>query len=183
MLYVGTSSHRKRTDLLPLVLAAVHEEYPAARLRIVGFDLQSQPRLHRLIEERGLLDSIVCEGGVSSDQIELFYRAAQVLVVPSAYEGLPMVIMEAFRAGLPCVATNVGGNSEIIEDGVNGFLVDVDQPDSIARRCGELLRNPDVARKMGAAGRAMMTEEFTDERQVLCYLSLYREILGGADRD
>ena len=182
LLYVGTSGLRKRTDLLPLILSEVREAFPDARLRIVGFDLDSHPGLRGHFARFGLMDAVVCEGALASAEIERFYRSARVLVVPSAYEGLPMVIMEAMRAGLPCVATAVGGNAEIIEHGVNGFLTEPDNPDAIAKYCIELLGDPPHAERMGQAGRALLTETFVLQRQVEGYVSVYERLLVGAPR-
>jgi glycosyltransferase involved in cell wall biosynthesis len=182
LLYVGTSGLRKRTDLLPLILLKVRETFPNARLRIIGFDLDSHPGLRGHFGRLGLMDAVVCEGALTSGEIERFYRSARVLVVPSAYEGLPMVIMEAMRAGLPCVATAVGGNAEIIEHGVNGFLVEPDNPDAVAKYCIELLADHPYAQGMGEAGRTLLTETFTLHRQVEGYLSLYERLLVGPRR-
>lgn len=175
LLYVGTPSLRKRTDLLPLILATVRQDHPQARLRIVGFDLATQTGLRGLFVELGLLDSVVCEGPIGSKQIRKFYRAAQVLVVPSAYEGLPMVIMEAFQTGLPAVATDVGGNSEIIEDGINGFLVPVDEPDVLAKRCVSILSDSALRARMSAT--ALETASgFNSAEQILAYIDIYNRL-------
>jgi glycosyltransferase involved in cell wall biosynthesis len=144
LLYVGTPGHRKRTHVLPGLLERVRASIPDARLRIVGFDWDRDPRLKAEFETRGLLPTVICEGPVRSGELGRFYAAAGVLVVPSAYEGLPMVIMEARRAGLACVATDVGGTAELIRDGVNGFLVDVDDEEALAARCVALLTDSEV---------------------------------------
>lgn len=176
LLYVGTPSLRKRTDLLPAILDGVRSQMPGARLRIVGFDLDAQPDLRRRFADRGLLDAIACEGALRSEQLGSFYTAAGVLVVPSAYEGLPMVIMEAFRAGLPVVATDVGGASEIIEDGVNGFLVPVDRPELFAKRCVEIVADPGLRRSMGASASRKI-QAFSLDGQVSRYVELYRQTI------
>ncbi len=175
LLYVGTAGIRKRTDLLPAVLTAVRRRHRTARLRIVGFDLEDQPHLAGKLAEAGFRDRVICEGAMTSDRVEPFYRAASVLVVPSAYEGLPMVIMEAFRAGLPVVATDVGGASEIIEEGVNGFLVHLDDPDAMGKRCAEIVADPDSV-GMGLAARRT-ADGFTTARQLDAYVFVYRELV------
>lgn len=181
LLYVGTASLRKRTHLLPYVLRAVRRERPRARLRIVGFELDGP--LRQLFAEQQVLEAVVCEGPRRSDQIAPFYRAAGVLVVPSIYEGLPMVILEGFQHGLPSVVTRVSGHPEVVEDGLSGFLVDPDDPAQLAARCLEILARPDGGRAMGEAGRALVAKRFGLERQVREYLRLYEAMLGKSERE
>ena len=176
LLYVGTSSARKRTHLLPFVLRAVRRERPGARLRIVGFHLDAG--LRELFAELGVLDAVVSEGPMRSEEIPPFYESAGVLVVPSIYEGLPMVILEAFQHGLPSVVTRVSGHPEVVEHGVSGFLVEPDDPERMAARCLELLAQPDGGRAMGEAGRRRVARRFGLDRQVREYLALYERMLG-----
>jgi glycosyltransferase involved in cell wall biosynthesis len=176
LLYVGTAGHRKRTDALPGILERVRASIPDARLRIVGFDWDRDPRLKAEFQARELLAAVVCEGPVPSGELGRFYSAAGALVVPSAYEGLPMVIMEAMRAGLPCVATDVGGTAELITDGVNGFLVDVDDEEALADRCIALLTDSEAGTRMRRAAQES-SARFDIGSQTTEYLEVY-EILG-----
>jgi glycosyltransferase involved in cell wall biosynthesis len=176
LLYVGTDRFRKRLHNLPFVLKKVRESIPDARLRLIGVDLDNSPDLKGLFQELGQLDSVVSEGRLLSHQIRPFYLASQVLVVPSAYEGLPMVILEAFQCGLPCVATCVGGHPEVIEERVNGFLVEKDQPDQMAQRCVEILRDPALRRRMSKAGRPLVADRFGVQRQAREYIALYERL-------
>lgn len=176
LLYVGKHSDRKRTLVLPHVLAAVRRELPDARLRLVGLDLDELPELAGEFRRLGLLAAVTSEGPLASSEIRRFYDAAGVLLVPSAYEGLPMVIVEAFQCGLPCVATRVSGHPEIIDDGVNGFLVELDRPREMAERCLRILGDAELRRRMGAAARRRARDRFGLDRQLEEYLALYREI-------
>jgi glycosyltransferase involved in cell wall biosynthesis len=177
LLFVGLAAHRKRVLALPYVLRRVRERVPSARLRLVGFDLVDQPQLVALFREQRVLDAVVCEGTLRSEDVVPFYRAADVLLVPSAYEGLPMVILEAFQCGLPCVATRVSGHREIIEDGVNGFLVDIDHPDQMAECCVEILQHPGHRQSMGRAGQEVVRRRFSLARQVEDYLDTYQRMI------
>lgn len=177
LLYVGNTGLRKRAHILPAVLAEVRRQHPAARLRIVGFHLRDNEALQRSFEEMGLSQAVISEGPLPSGDIVRFYRAAEVLVVPSAYEGLPMIILEAYQCRLPCVATDVGGVREIIEDGRTGLVVDVDDPLSIGTAISHLLSNPDEAREMGLAGSQVVAERFGVSRQVEEYLQVYTSML------
>ena len=174
LFYAGLPAHRKRVLALPFALRAVRREIPAARLRLAGFRLEEAPELRRLLAELDVESHVECIGRVASSELGAFYRAAKVVVVPSAYEGLPYVILEAMRCGAPVVATRVSGNPEAIEDGVNGFLVPPDDPEALAARCVQLLRDPALGRRLAAAARDTLARRFELGRQVDEYLEYYR---------
>jgi len=176
LLYVGSYSVRKRVQALPIVLEHVRRKVPGARLRIVGFEPTERPEFMHLARVHGVHDAIVSPGVLHSEDIAPYYRAAQVLLVPSAYEGLPMVIMEAMQNGLPCVATRVSGHPEIIEDEKTGFLTPLDNPSAMAEAAVRILCEPSLAERVGAAGREAIAKQFALGRQVERYLDVYRTL-------
>jgi len=176
LFYAGLASHRKRVNALPFILREVRREIPQARLRIAGFELDEEPELRALFEEFDLLPHVECLGRKTSAELPAYYRAASVLVVPSAYEGLPYVILEAMQNGTPVVATRVSGHPEVIEDGRNGFLLEVDRPAALAARCVEILRDPELARRLAEAGHETIARRFGLERQIGEYLDYYETL-------
>jgi glycosyltransferase involved in cell wall biosynthesis len=176
LFYAGLPSHRKRVLALPFALRAVRREIPAARLRLAGFRLEDVPALRQLLAELDLTAHVECIGRVASSELAAFYRAARVVVVPSAYEGLPYVILEAMRFGAPVVATRVSGNPEAIEDGVTGFLVPPDDPEALAARCVQILRDPALAHRLAAAAHERLAQRFDRRRQIDGYLEYYRAL-------
>jgi len=174
ILYAGSGGHRKRVVALPYVLERVCRERPETRLRILGFTPESEGEVVELFRRRGLLDRVDFAGVLTSKELPPYYAKARVLVVPSAYEGLPFVLLEAMRSGLPAVATRVSGHPEAVVDAENGFLVDLDRPDEIAERCLRVLRDPALGARLGAAARRTFEERFRLERQTAEYLDLYR---------
>jgi glycosyltransferase involved in cell wall biosynthesis len=179
LLYAGVAGDRKRVTALPFVLRRVRESVAGARLRIAGFDLDRDPDLAALFRATGTREAVDCVGPLARPDLAAHYRSARVLVLPAAYEGLPLVILEAMREGTPVVATRVGGNAEAVEDGVTGFLVGVDSPDEMAERCVAILRDPGLAARLGAAARARVRERFGLERQLEAYLERYRRLCSG----
>jgi glycosyltransferase involved in cell wall biosynthesis len=104
-----------------------------AKLIIVGNGLE-RCSLERTVNLAGLNDRVIFTGFVPHDQIPSYIMAADVFVLPSLSEGLPNALLEAMAGGLPIVATKVGGIPEVIDEGINGFLVDSRNAEQIANK-------------------------------------------------
>jgi glycosyltransferase involved in cell wall biosynthesis len=176
LLFVGANTERKRVELLPLTLAEVRRKKTDATLRIVGFDRQENPEVVLLARELGVLEAIEFTGKVSSGALGQYYRSARVLLVPSRYEGLPMVILEAMQHGLPVVATRVSGHPEVIEDQLNGLLVPVDNPVAMANAALRLLADQELANRFGVAGRSIVDDRFAVDQQISAYVAIYERL-------
>ena len=105
-------------------------------------------------------------------------NACDLFVLPSRWEGLPLVLAEAHAAGLPIVATKVGGNSEVVQDGKAGILVPAGDPKSLADAVETLITHPEMAMKMGREGRAFVKEHFNMKECVARYAGIYRSLVG-----
>jgi glycosyltransferase involved in cell wall biosynthesis len=101
-----------------------------------------------------------------------------LLWLASGFEGLPNVVMEAMACAVPVVATDIWGNRELVEHGQTGFLVSVGDRAGFARYAHKILDDPELARRLGSAGRQRMASEFTIEAMVEKHAALYRELLG-----
>ena len=177
MLFVGTASHRKRVNMLPFVLQDVQSRLGRrVTLRIVGFDEHKWPAFFELAIDLGVADCIICEGQLSSRELQRFYRQSKVLLVPSAYEGLPMVIGEAQRAGLVCVASDVCAHGEAIMQNENGLLVSLDSVEEFSAAVCRLLKED--ALRAAMSKKAILSAErlFSPERQADSYCRLYRTL-------
>ena len=108
--------------------------------------------------------------------------AADVFVLPSRHEGMPLVAIEAMEAGLPVVATRVIGSEEVVEDGVTGALVRPADPAALEAALRRLLADPDVRRRQGAAGRRRYLAGFTRERMARDTAAVYAAALRGTGR-
>ena len=126
--------------------------------------------LERRVADLGLTGRVVLPG--FRTDLDSLIGGADVVVLPSYTEGLPNVALEASAAGVPVVATAVGGTPEAIADGASGFLVPPGQPAAIALRVGLLLRDPSLRARFGDAGRARMRDQFTFQAQAAAYLRL-----------
>jgi glycosyltransferase involved in cell wall biosynthesis len=109
------------------------------------------------------------------DDVQALLDAMDVFVLPSLSEGLSLSLLEAMAAGLPVVATAVGGNPELVREGETGYLVPPRDPAALASAIGRLLVDRASAQAFGAAGRRRVLEEFSAERMVERYEALYAE--------
>ncbi len=143
---------------------------------LIAGDGPLRPAMERLAGELGLRNN-VCFLGIRQDVPELM-NAADAYVMSSAWEGMPNVLLEAYATGLPVVATNVGGNGEIVLNEETGFLVPPRDSDALAQAMLKLMDFPEEQRKqMGQAGRKHIEENFAMDRVVDRWEEVYRELL------
>ncbi|HWB43245.1 MAG TPA: glycosyltransferase [Gemmatimonadales bacterium] len=156
--------------------AAVRREVPTAVLLLVGRG-SLQPETEALARELGLDGGAVRFAGVRSDVPEVM-SAADGYVMSSAWEGMPMVLLEAAAAGLPIVSTRVGGNHEVVLDGQSGFLVPPSDHEALGAAMVRLHRLPDAERRaMGERGREHIRAHYDLTRVAERWEGLYREVL------
>jgi glycosyltransferase involved in cell wall biosynthesis len=124
------------------------ERIPEARLFLVG-DGPEKSHLQYLAERMGITGRIIFTGFVPHSKVRDFLREASVFVLPSRFEGLPNALLQAMAAGLPCVATNVGGVPDVIENGINGILIPPGREDLLAEALEKVLIDQDLARRLG----------------------------------
>jgi sugar transferase (PEP-CTERM/EpsH1 system associated) len=109
-------------------------------------------------------------------------RGLDCFVLPSRAEGISNTILEAMASGLPVIATNVGGNAELVEEGVTGALVPPEDPEALAREIVACFRAPQLAAARGRAGRARAEQLFSLDGMVRRYGDLYQELLAAAGK-
>jgi glycosyltransferase involved in cell wall biosynthesis len=155
--------------------ATVHQRHPRAVLLLVGRGTL-QAESEALAQALGLEEAVRFLG-VRQDVPELM-SAADAYVMSSAWEGMPMVLLEAAAAGLPIVSTVVGGNDEVVRDQESGFLVPPRDPDGLGMAMARLMELPDADRRsMGERGREHVRAHYGLSRVVERWEDLYREIL------
>lgn len=174
VLGAGRHSPEKGFGVLVEAAATICREDPTAGVVLFGEGVL-RPDLERRVAELGLAGRVVLPG--FRTDLDTLIGAADVVVLPSYTEGLPNVALEASAAGVPVVATAVGGTPEAVIDGESGFLVPAGDPAAIAAKVGELLRDPVARQKFGAAGREWMKSAFTFDSQAAAYLRLIDTLL------
>ncbi len=112
------------------------------------------------------------------DDLDSLLRKANVAVLPSHHEGVPRFLLEAAATGLPLVATDIEGCRLIVRHEVNGFLVQVHDPISLAEAIERLATDPDLRLRMGKASRQIAVREFDEQKILAQWLELYEQVLG-----
>ncbi len=143
-------------------------EYADIHLIIVGKGPERQ-RLERLAGS-----DILFLG--NRQDIPAILQATDVFALPSLNEGISNTILEAMAVGLPVITTNVGGNPELARDGKTGMLVPPAEPMAICAALRNYIRNPELARIHGDAGRKIVVEQFSVEQMVQGYERVYKRI-------
>ena len=159
LLFVGRLRIRKGVEILLEALALLRSRLPELRLLVAG-DGEQGPALERKVMSLGLTDRVRFLGRCSAGEVRELLAGARALVVPSIYEGMPLVILEAMEASVPVIASRVSGIPEVVEDGVTGWLVPAENVDQLARALAEVWRDPDESSRRGAAGRDRLERDF-----------------------
>lgn len=159
VVYLGMLTEAKGVFDLLRAWVAVREAIPNARLVLAGAG--EIDRARSLAQAAGFDADLVTPGWVDEAGKAAFMRDAAVAVLPSHWEAMPMSVLESMAAGLPVVATRVGGIPSAVLEGVTGFLVQPRDINGLAAALVALLRDPAMRRAMGAAGRERAKAEFS----------------------
>jgi colanic acid/amylovoran biosynthesis glycosyltransferase len=164
LLFVGRLAAEKGVPVLLDSLVQLTQEYPDLVLTLVG-DGESRADLEQKVATLGLSDRVRFLGYQSQTAVRQHIQASDVFVLPSFAEGVPVVLMEAMAAGIPVVSTQIAGISELVENGVSGYLVPPGDADVLAVRIKELIDNPDLRSKMGQMGQLKVEKDFNVYRE------------------
>ncbi|MFK8030311.1 MAG: glycosyltransferase family 4 protein [Gammaproteobacteria bacterium] len=167
---INRKGHRFVLESIP----AIQKSYPNVRLVFFG----RGPELARLqmqAEKLGIAD-VVTFAGFRKD-INHWLGCLDVFIHPPLTEGLGVAVLQAAAASLPIVASRVGGVTEIIEDRVNGLLIDPESPEQIAEGVLTLLNDREAALEMGKAAHQKVVEQFSVDAMVEGNIKVYRELL------
>jgi glycosyltransferase involved in cell wall biosynthesis len=122
-------------------------------------------------------ENIIFAGYIPESQLPHYYAASDVFVIPSVIEAFGLVTAEAMACGKAVIGSDVGGIPDTIIDGVNGFLVKPKEPKDLADKILYLIGHPEVARKMGKAGRKIAEEKFDIEKRIEKIVQLYSRLV------
>jgi glycosyltransferase involved in cell wall biosynthesis len=171
---VGRLSEEKGVGWLLRAMPAVLAREPAARLVVVG-DGPEEPDLRALVSELGIGRSVTFLG--PRGDVARLLAAFDVYVLPSLREGLPMAILEAMAAGLPVVASSVGGVPSVVEEGVTGLLVPPKDPDRLAAAICSALVDDRLRLSCSVTGPRLVRSRYSTAAMTRQYERLYREAI------
>ncbi len=173
VLFVGRLAPQKAVDDLLTAIDVLQHVEPNLRTLIVG-DGPLRDRLRSMSHAFQLDDRVKFLG--HRDDVPRLLAAADLLVLPSLYEGLPNVVLEAMRFRKPVVATSAPGTTEVVVHGETGVLVPMHLPTALAKAIRDMVRDPEGAQRMGNAGRARVEAEFGASTMINQFAQLYEDI-------
>ncbi|SFD71925.1 glycosyltransferase family 4 protein [Roseivivax sediminis] len=178
LLFVGRLAAVKGVPLLLDALAALAPERPELRLTLIG-DGPERAALEAQAARLGIAKRCAFLGFRGQAEVAEALREADMLVLPSFAEGVPVVLMEAMAAQVPVVTTRIAGVPELVEDGVHGRLVAPGDGATLQDAIGTLLDDPEARARMGAAGRAKVAESYDAGGEARRLSALIRAYAGG----
>jgi len=178
LLFVGRLVAEKGLPILIDALARLRTRRPGIRLTIVGAGREGTV-IEARAQAQGLGDHVGFTGYQPPEQVGEWLRKADVFVLPSLAEGVPVAVMEAMASGVPVVATRVAGLSELVDDGVNGYLVPAAAPGALADRIESLLDDSELRNRFGRAGRAKVVRDFNVAHEAARLRNLYQWAVEG----
>ncbi len=179
--FVGRLTRDKGVPELIEAFEAVLGALPDARLLLVGWFDEAEDALDRMLRVRIERHARIHYTGFQGDTAP-YYRAMDVLVLPTWREGFPNVVLEAQATGIPVVTTLSTGSRDSVLPEVTGLLIPPGYPQAIAASVLELLRDPKRRRKMGAAARAWVGEHYVERRVLDLTVEFYRGLPSRQDR-
>ncbi len=178
VLFVGRLYHRKGLETLIQSVPPVIKEFSNVKFVISGTGFkQKEESLKKLVKELDIKNHVTFLGYVPDEKLPLLYATSDIFVLPAIYENFPFAILEAQSTGIPVISTKVGGIPEFLVDSENGFLVDPGNSTQITQRLLYLMRNPELAKKMGDNGRKKIEETFDWDLITKQVISLYNKLL------
>jgi glycosyltransferase involved in cell wall biosynthesis len=173
--FIGRLHPVKGVTFLIKAMKLIKNEEPNTKLIIIG-DGSEKERLKEIARELNLEPSVIFLQQVPNQSIPKYTVASDVFVLPSLSEGFPLTILEAMASGLPVVSTRVGGLSEIITEGENGFLVEPGKPEQLAEKILFFLKN-DEARAKVSENNKEKAKQYSWESIVSKVEAIYYEVL------
>ena len=178
LLCVGRLSSAKAQVLLVQACAQLRDEGLEFNLTLVG-DGPDRGRIERAIAELALGERIHITGSLNQAAVRAHFAHADIFVLPSLAEGIPVVLMEAMASGIPCVSTRITGIPELIRNGDDGLLVTPSDADELAAALARLMDDSPLRQYLARSGRARVQEKYNLERNAERLGCIFETRLGG----
>ena len=182
LLFVGRLAEKKGVTYLISAMKGIAKEFPGCKLVIVG-DGPEKQSLMTQSQQLGLSGSVVFTGSLPNQSLPVFYRAADVFVLPSIVdsrgdtEGLGVVLLEAIAAGIPVVASNVGGIPDILINNKTGVLAEQKNPESLAQDIVSLLKSRQQQKKLSSAAKKHIEKTYSWQKVASDFHGVFSSVL------
>ncbi len=169
-------SRRKGFNYVIDAFAKIYKKYPSLRLTIAGGEGNAEGELKEQVKKLGLENLVHFTGLVTPNtEFVIHHRASDVFVLPSDNEGMSNNMLEAMASGMPIIMTPTGGADELIDEGVNGYIVKFKDSGDIAEKLEKLINDPALTKSMGIESRKI-AEKMSWENVAQKYAEVYRQI-------
>jgi glycosyltransferase involved in cell wall biosynthesis len=181
VLNISHFTRQKRLEVfIDACLKLKERDYRFRALCVGGGPLKE--KLERQVLDSDLCDSVEFKEAVPSDEVASLYYSCDLCVLCSQEEGFGLTLLEAQLCGRPVIGTDSGGIPDIIQDGVSGLLVPVNQPEALADAIGKILDDPELASRLALRGAEFSRERFDSEKLAGDYYSILSQALEGRDQ-
>lgn len=177
---VGHIRRVKGYDVLLRAAAQVCRVHPNTTFLIVGSEQEPgcERGLRNLVRQFHIEQNVRFLGKMDSHAVWSLLKLCDVFCLPSRSEGMSNALLEAMACGLPCVATDVGGTPEVLEDGRTGYFVPSEDHQAMAARIASLLDDPERARTMGRLAQRVVEERYSARSMMQTMVKMYDQLLG-----
>ena len=177
VLFVGYVDKRNGTYYLIESISPVKKVIPTIKLVIVGTGPEITGLKH-FAKKLDIEENVTFTGRISDSKLEQEYGESNVVVLPSIWpENCSIVILEALAHGKPLITTYIGGNPELVENGISGFVVEPRNLEQIAEKIIQILSDKNLVKRLGENARISVEEKFTIEGQVEKTISVYERLV------
>ena len=184
VLYAGRLERNKGAETILTAIPAVLKQFPAVEFQFAGSDSNDRDgqSWRRKIEaalsetERSRVSFVE----MSREELKRAYQEAAVCILPSAWENLPYALLESMACATPVIACDAGGAPELVENGVSGFLIPINDPSMLTKRITELLWDRSLRSRIGQNARRRIEDSFSTERIVPKMMAVYDQALAQA---
>lgn len=174
IIFVGRLHSQKGLPYLIEAMREVVKKFPQVRLHIIGDGLMEKDYKQK-VDFYHLTENIKFKRRLTGDALIKEYKSSHLFVLPSVYEGQPITLLEAWAAKLPVLVTKVGDNPFLVKEGINGYLVEKGNGESLAKRIIEAIGNKNLA-KMGEKGYRLVKEKYSWEKAAESLYRIYQKL-------